>query len=698
MRRKSTKRKHSSKRISSALRSAGEAVFAFPRAPKVATKNGADAPAKTSKPKLVSSDPSFPIEVDLRRARELEKVIQGEVKRIKRAPPSKRNDPLRLKNRKDRIYPADTLGFQRAIGARDILQITFLHRAIEAARSVCRIRIRGEVPGPAAFGTGFLVAPGVLLTNHHVLDTPDTANLSLVEFDAELNLNFVHRELRVFNLLPDKLFVTDAGLDFTFVAVNSVAHDGTPLTSFHWLTLMRETGKALNGEWATIIQHPGGETKQIVIRDNRIMILPESYKDWIGEDFLHYTSDTERGSSGSPVLNDQFEVLALHHKGLPKYDARGRPRARKGGVWEASMGEDEMEWFANEGVRVSAIFRRLDRLAHSDPHAINLLGLLEDGAPRSIFSALGAGRPPAAEEVGEGPELEVTALARRKGKGYDPKFLGFGVPLPKLSKELQGAVQRLNAGAKPRGNGDHELVYTHFSVVMHAKRRLAIYAAVNIDGGSLGRPRTTPRWRPEGRIPRTAQSLKELYEGNKLDKGHLVRRLDPAWGTQQEIDDAVTDTYHYANAAPQEHSFNDGIWGDVEDYILGIAGEKDHKISVFTGPVFGKKDLEYRVNKPGGPWLIPSQFWKVIVYEKADTTKAATGFLLDQSDRIVNLEERLTPLPRARAQAKVSQRTVADIENLTGLDFGALRKFDPLLTLEATKRDRTIIMASQVVL
>jgi len=696
MRNKSSKRKHSRKRISSALRSAGEAVLASPRTPKAATKNGADAPAKSSKPQLVSSDPSSPIEVDLRRAKKLEKVIQGEVKRIKKAPPSKRNDPLRLKNRKDRIYPADTLGFQRAIGDRDILQITFLHRAIEAARSVCRIRVRGEVPGPAAFGTGFLVAPGVLLTNHHVLDTPDTANLSLAEFDAELNLNFVHRELRVFNLLPDKLFVTDPSLDFTFVAVNSVAHDGTPLTSFHWLTLMRETGKALNGEWATIIQHPGGESKQIVIRDNRIIILPEPYKDLIGEDFLHYTSDTERGSSGSPVLNDQFEVLALYHKGVPKYDALGRPSARKGGVWEASMGEDEMEWVANEGVRVSAIFRRLDRLAHSDPHAVNLLGLLEDGAPRSIFSALGAGRPAAAEEVGEGPELERTALARRKGKGYDPNFLRFGVPLPKLSKELQKAVQPLDKG--PRTDSDGELVYTHFSVVMHAKRRLAIYAAVNIDGGKLGRPRITPRWRPEGRIPPSAQSLKELYAGNKLDKGHLVRRLDPAWGTPLEIDDAVTDTYHYVNAAPQEHSFNDGIWGDVEDYILGIAGEMDHKISVFTGPVFDKKDLEYRGNKPGGPWLIPSQFWKVIVYEKADGTKAATGFLLDQADRIVNLEESLTPLPRARAQAKVSQRTVVDIEKLTGLDFGALRKFDPLMTLEATKRDRTIIMASQVVL
>ena len=138
---------------------------------------------------------------------------------------------------------------------------------------MCRIASVARCPGRqhSAPASG---RHGVLLTNHHVLDTPDTANLSLAEFDAELNLNFVHRELRIFNLLPEKLFVTDPGLDFTFVAVNAVAHDGTPLASFHWLTLMWETGEALNGEYVTIIQHHGGETKQIVIRDARIINMP----------------------------------------------------------------------------------------------------------------------------------------------------------------------------------------------------------------------------------------------------------------------------------------------------------------------------------------------------------------------------------------------------------------------------------------
>ena len=639
------------------------------------------------------------IETNPHRAKVLETTIRAAVGRLKRLRLDQRDKPDRVKTRLSLIYPADQFGLQRVVGERDILQITFLRQAIEAARAVCRLRIRGDTPAPPSFGTGFLVAPGVLLTNHHVLETPAIASLSLAEFDAELDVNYVERQPRVFNLLPEKLFVTDPELDFTFVAVNSIAQDGTPLSEFRPLVLLRESGKGLSGEYATVVQHPGGQTKQIVIRENRIVLLPEPERSRVGKSFLHYTSDTERGSSGSPVLNDQLEVLALHHKAVPKYSAKGQVMARDGGVWTPAMGEDQMAWVANEGVRISAIFESLDRLAHRSPHAVSLLSLLEDGEPKSVFSALGGRRGPLSEEVGEAAELESTALARRAGKGYDTDFLGFNVPLPKPVKGLANFVQPLEANAKPKGNVKGELVYTHFSVVMHSERHFAIFAAVNIDGEHMGKPTASIGWRTDSRIPRAVQADNELYRDNPLDKGHLVRRLDPAWGsTQQEINDAVIDTFHYVNATPQEHSFNDGIWGDVEDYILQIAEAGNHRISVFTGPVYGDSDLSYGQTRRGGPWLIPKQFWKVIAYRKADGTKSATGFVLDQSDEIADLVEGFTPLPQAREVARVHQRSVKDIESLTNLDFGALRTFDPLKDLEATKRSVRIRLAEQIVL
>jgi hypothetical protein len=88
----------------------------------------------------------------------------------------------------------------------------------------------------------------------------------------------------------------------------------------------------------------------------------------------------------------------------------------------------------------------------------------------------------------------------------------------------------------------------------------------------------------------------------------------------------------------------------------------------------------------------------VIVYRKADGTKAATSFLLDQSDEIADLMEGFTPLPRAREVARVHQRPVQEIEALSSLDFGPLRTFDPLNQLEATKRSVKIRIPEQIVL
>ncbi|MFF3249309.1 DNA/RNA non-specific endonuclease [Streptomyces sp. NPDC002870] len=44
-----------------------------------------------------------------------------------------------------------------------------------------------------------------------------------------------------------------------------------------------------------------------------------------------------------------------------------------------------------------------------------------------------------------------------------------------------------------------------------------------------------------------------VYKNNPLDKGHLVRRLDPVWGTGREAETANSDTFHCTNAAPQKN-------------------------------------------------------------------------------------------------------------------------------------------------
>ncbi len=63
----------------------------------------------------------------------------------------------------------------------------------------------------------------------------------------------------------------------------------------------------------------------------------------------------------------------------------------------------------------------------------------------------------------------------------------------------------------------------------------------------------------------------ELFAQNPLDRGYLVRRLAPAWGTTEKMAKTANDnTFHFTNCTPQHHAFNAGqtLWVGLEDYIL----------------------------------------------------------------------------------------------------------------------------------
>jgi hypothetical protein len=134
------------------------------------------------------------------------------------------------------------------------------------------------------------------------------------------------------------------------------------LTPLGWNGLSAAEGKVIAGEYVSIIQHPSGERKQLALRENQVVDVLDS--------FLHYRTDTSPGSSGSPVFNDQWEVVALHHSGVPKEDAQGRLLTRDGKVWTKSMGEHHIHWIANEGVRISRILKHLEGLTLLEPQAM----------------------------------------------------------------------------------------------------------------------------------------------------------------------------------------------------------------------------------------------------------------------------------------------------------------------------------------
>lgn len=240
---------------------------------------------------------------------------------------------------------------ERVLGKDDMLGVNYLSLGNTASRSICRVRIRNENGRIVGFGTGFMISPRLIITNNHVLHNAEEASHSQAEFNFQDDDNNRPLQPVLFDLDPTAFFVTNEHLDYSVVAIRDDGQGGTSLSSFGWLPLIEEEGKIVLGEPASIIQHPNGGAKRLALRENKIVDRLD--------DFLQYVTDTAPGSSGSAVFNDQWEVIALHRSGVPKRDAQNRILAVDGSVWREEMGETNIAWIANEGVRASRIVKDL---------------------------------------------------------------------------------------------------------------------------------------------------------------------------------------------------------------------------------------------------------------------------------------------------------------------------------------------------
>ncbi len=241
------------------------------------------------------------------------------------------------------------LGLERILGDNDLIGVSFLERGWQAAKSVGCIADSRTKRG---FGTGFLVSSRLLMTNNHVLSHGDDAAQSVVMFDYQVDASGKALTPAVFQLDPATLFLTDRELDYALVAVEPQSDDGRDLDDFGHLRLEDEE-VFLRGILVNIIQHPNGERKQLALRENMVIDVLDR--------FVHYQTDTAPGSSGSPVFNDEWEVVCLHHSGVPKRNEKKQILARDGTVWKKQMGESAIAWEANEGVIIGEILKDLKR-------------------------------------------------------------------------------------------------------------------------------------------------------------------------------------------------------------------------------------------------------------------------------------------------------------------------------------------------
>jgi V8-like Glu-specific endopeptidase len=301
------------------------------------------------------------------------------------------------------------------IGGNDLLPIWFLNRGAELRRTVARIKVVTS-KGAEGYGTGFLVGPGILLTNRHVLDYSDIQGDSLLsivanavaEFDVEIvpeviapgKTRLVSSTPAVFRLAPQTLLLTDAwnALDYVLIALESKSVDGQhDISEYGYNRLSADMGKTVTGEPVFIIQHPNGESKKISLLNNRMMIRDEK------SSYLYYEADTEPGSSGSPVFNRQWEVVALHHSVEYARDPEDRILAKDGSLWNEAMGTAAIKTMSfNEGVRVSRILKQVETKREATLQNLQAnasLDIISDGGMRILDNLLATAHQAPVEEL-----------------------------------------------------------------------------------------------------------------------------------------------------------------------------------------------------------------------------------------------------------------------------------------------------------
>lgn len=606
--------------------------------------------------------------------------------------------------------------FERLLGTNDLVDEFYLERALLAAQPVCRVSVCTPSGHERACATGFMVSPRLMLTNEHVLGSVEDAAPSFAEFNYRLDVAGRPEPSYRFRLRPDVFFFNDEALDFALVAVEPEGIDGQAnLARFGYHRLIAESGKVLLKEWMNIIQHPGGNRRQFAIRENQCVKDDDP-------DVLWYKSDTAQGSSGSPVFNDSFQVVALHHAGVPRRDAQGNVVLKNGRtVADLSDADDAaVDWVANAGVRISRVCACIkEKAAEKNGCLAELDAAMQAGDVLSTAYAnaktgtavpfrSAAGVAPGAgtkvvlgtlvlelnRDIGAVLPAVVPGVARSGGDdggvgeaesykqpyidddyssrtGFNRKFLGISTPLPKVvGKKI----------AAPLLKGGTVIPYQHFSLVLHRERKLAIFTAANVDGSEKARRPEAgkdytrkgltglsdgqlEKWALDPRVSPEFQIPDDFYtkDNGAFDKGHVVRREDVCFGeTYAEVRRANGDSFHLTNCSPQRGNFNQSGKGGIWGNLENYIGAQadEERYCIFAGPVLSPDDPTFV-----GPKLrvkLPTRFWKVVCAVKNKKLQVF-AFVLEQDTQGLPLEFQVN------AQWKHSQVSVAELEKIVGL-------------------------------
>lgn len=240
---------------------------------------------------------------------------------------------------------------------------------------VCRIEIRSNMG--MIYGTGFLLAPDVVITNYHVMESVIegvqgcTTNMGASAMPRDVILRFDYKRLAdgttihpgtVYYLAADNWLIDKSPmspvdnlpepkyslpeldqLDYALLRVNgtpgndAVGNKAEPTAPPRkWIEVLTQAPTIYPNTALFILQHPQGDPLQLALDTNAIIGVNAN------NTRISYKTNTLSGSSGSPCFNNDWELVALHHSGDPNFDLAHKP-------------------VYNEGIPITAILNLLER-------------------------------------------------------------------------------------------------------------------------------------------------------------------------------------------------------------------------------------------------------------------------------------------------------------------------------------------------
>ena len=166
------------------------------------------------------------------------------------------------------------------------------------------------------------------MTNFHVINDPSEINATRIIFDYEEDINGNTKASKSFKIDPTGPWHVSPVTEYDVAIFKLV--ESAEIRQFGFIPINKVTIEKNN--FVNIIQHPAGQFKKIALYHNIVTNTDDR--------IVQYLTDTMKGSSGAPVFNSNWEVVALHHSG---------------GVGKANEPQLRESKYRNEGIYINKI-------------------------------------------------------------------------------------------------------------------------------------------------------------------------------------------------------------------------------------------------------------------------------------------------------------------------------------------------------